>query len=360
MFVQTLFDLYQIFQILSSFHEILNDELCNRWCLYPTLYLTVARREKDHTHVLSDVTSYLSNKQDLSPCQTDSITMTSPCFTNALPCNALPLVRTSFLCGQRLNRSHPIPSKGRAASLGSSWPQRRAAVMIMVEEGSSTTKDTGAAGTVPPVDALESPTLYTECSKCKAAYKLEEADLGERGRKVRCAVCENTWFQRSERLLTLRKGLSMKEYPMEEKDELMKKSAEVHSNRRREYSGARREYGGTGRDGDRTRRVYSEGRGAVGRDRPRYRSRRAGSGDFAIFIGNLSYDATEEDLEAFIAGESKPERISIIKDESGRCKGFGFADLSTEMDMHNVIDNLNGRTLLGRPVSIREGNKNRR
>merc|ERR1739838_1046075 len=71
-----------------------------------------------------------------------------------------------------------------------------------------------------------------------------------------------------------------------------------------------------------------------------------------IFVGNLSYDATEEDVrDAF--KKFDPSEVIIITDrETGRPRGFGFVTFSKESDMGAAKTEMNGHQLLGRDLTV--------
>ena len=74
-----------------------------------------------------------------------------------------------------------------------------------------------------------------------------------------------------------------------------------------------------------------------------------------IYVGNLSYEATEEDLkEAFeIFGEVNT--VKIIKDNyTGRSKGFGFVEMPDKAEAQSAIEGLNGKDLKGRSINVSE------
>jgi len=74
-----------------------------------------------------------------------------------------------------------------------------------------------------------------------------------------------------------------------------------------------------------------------------------------IYVGNLSYEVTEEDLkEAFeVFGEVETSRV--IKDKyTGRSKGFGFVEMSDSAGAQSAIDGLNGKELKGRQINVNE------
>jgi RNA recognition motif-containing protein len=72
-----------------------------------------------------------------------------------------------------------------------------------------------------------------------------------------------------------------------------------------------------------------------------------------IYLGNLSYEATEEDIkEAFEAfGEVASARI--IRDKyTNRSKGFGFVEMPDDGNAQSAIDNLNDTELKGRKIAV--------
>jgi len=73
-----------------------------------------------------------------------------------------------------------------------------------------------------------------------------------------------------------------------------------------------------------------------------------------LYVGNLPWSATEEDLAAFFAplGEVKSTRI-ITDRESGRSRGFGFVEVDEE-DVEKVITETNGKDLGGRAIIVNE------
>ncbi len=74
-----------------------------------------------------------------------------------------------------------------------------------------------------------------------------------------------------------------------------------------------------------------------------------------IYVGNLSYDATEEDLKKMFEEFGEIEAVKIISDRySGRSKGFGFVTMSNEEEAKAAIDALNGKEMLGREIKVNE------
>jgi len=73
-----------------------------------------------------------------------------------------------------------------------------------------------------------------------------------------------------------------------------------------------------------------------------------------IFVGNLSFQTTESDLDGLFAQVGTVESVSIITDRmTGRSKGFGFVEMSNE-DADKAIAQLNGTQLGGRALTVNE------
>jgi RNA recognition motif-containing protein len=72
-----------------------------------------------------------------------------------------------------------------------------------------------------------------------------------------------------------------------------------------------------------------------------------------IYVGNLSYEVTEEDLQNAFEGFGQVESVRIIKDNySGRSKGFGFVEMSNNANAQSAINDLNDKDLKGRTLKV--------
>jgi len=72
-----------------------------------------------------------------------------------------------------------------------------------------------------------------------------------------------------------------------------------------------------------------------------------------IYVGNLSYDVTEEELRQEFLAFGEVESVSIIMDKySGRPKGFGFVEMPSVSEGQAAIDGLNGKTLKERTLNV--------
>ena len=74
-----------------------------------------------------------------------------------------------------------------------------------------------------------------------------------------------------------------------------------------------------------------------------------------IYVGNMSYETTEEDLKLACEEFGKVESATIVKDKfSGEPKGFGFVEMSSKAEGQAAIDGLNGKELKGRELKVNE------
>ena len=75
-----------------------------------------------------------------------------------------------------------------------------------------------------------------------------------------------------------------------------------------------------------------------------------------IFVGNLSFEATEQDLRDLFSGEDRNvESVSIVMDrESGRSRGFGFVEMATASEAAAAITAFDGKELHGRALRVNE------
>jgi len=78
-----------------------------------------------------------------------------------------------------------------------------------------------------------------------------------------------------------------------------------------------------------------------------------------LYIGNLNYDTTEDDLKKFIEEKGiTPMGIKIISDKySGKSKGFGFAEFDTEEQAQKAIEALNEQEYAGRKLTVNKAKK---
>jgi cold-inducible RNA-binding protein len=74
-----------------------------------------------------------------------------------------------------------------------------------------------------------------------------------------------------------------------------------------------------------------------------------------IFIGNLAFATTEEELGQLFEPYGTVERVQIVTDrETGRSRGFGFVEMPDAAEAQAAIAGLNGTSLGGRPLTVNE------
>ena len=70
-----------------------------------------------------------------------------------------------------------------------------------------------------------------------------------------------------------------------------------------------------------------------------------------LYVGNLSFKVTDDDLRSNFSEAGEVASAAIIKDKfTGQSKGFGFVEMSTEEEAQKAIADLNGKELAGRPL----------
>lgn len=74
-----------------------------------------------------------------------------------------------------------------------------------------------------------------------------------------------------------------------------------------------------------------------------------------IYVGNLAYSVTEDDLRTAFEGFGKVDRVSVITDKfSGQSKGFGFVEMPDDQEAAQAVKSLNGSDLKGRNIKVNE------
>lgn len=74
-----------------------------------------------------------------------------------------------------------------------------------------------------------------------------------------------------------------------------------------------------------------------------------------IYVGNLSYNVTEDSLREVFAPLGEVTSVKIITDAAtGRSKGFGFVEMASDESADKAISSLNGTTLMDRAINVSE------
>lgn len=75
-----------------------------------------------------------------------------------------------------------------------------------------------------------------------------------------------------------------------------------------------------------------------------------------LYVGNISFNATQEDIVNFLSPVGTAENVNIIKDKfNGKAKGFAFIEMEDEA-AKKAIEELNGKEFLGRKTVVAEAN----
>ncbi|GMH62995.1 hypothetical protein TrRE_jg5922, partial [Triparma retinervis] len=125
------------------------------------------------------------------------------------------------------------------------------------------------------------------CGRCQATFQIDPASLGRgKGKRLKCGVCEHSWFQSTDKLFKLKEGFEMVEFA--EKD-LQRVKANL----------------------------------AAGRDA-------SFTGVVKFYVGNLDFGAGEQELQDFFSVAGEVGDVSIVRDDTGRSRGFAFVTMVTK------------------------------
>src|SRR6266404_1767031 len=74
-----------------------------------------------------------------------------------------------------------------------------------------------------------------------------------------------------------------------------------------------------------------------------------------IFVGNLSFQTTEQDVRSLFEAHGSVDRVNIVTDrESGQPRGFGFVEMTNDAEGNKAIGSINGRDVDGRSLTVNE------
>jgi cold-inducible RNA-binding protein len=74
-----------------------------------------------------------------------------------------------------------------------------------------------------------------------------------------------------------------------------------------------------------------------------------------LYVGNLSYDTTDSDLQNLFAPHGTVQSAQVVMDrDAGRSKGFGFVEMDSDQQAQAAIQALNGREANGRTLTVNE------
>lgn len=193
---------------------------------------------------------------------------------------------------------------------------------LFASEDDATTK--AAAVVAPPKvggdqakygDELPLPPTYAKCGRCQAAFAITAEDLGSSGKgcRVECNVCPHSWFQTRDKLFTVGEGYELKPFS---RFDIGRIKSNVEAGRRPSFTG-----------------------------------------DAKLYVGNLDFGCTENDLfELFQDKAGEVGEVNIVRDnETGRSRGFAFVAMMTKEGGEKGLE-LNGEELMGRDLLVKEPN----
>lgn len=74
-----------------------------------------------------------------------------------------------------------------------------------------------------------------------------------------------------------------------------------------------------------------------------------------LFVGNLSFNTTNDDLQSLFAQAGTVESATVVTDRAtGRSRGFGFVEMSSDSEAQQAINSFNGRDVGGRTINVSE------
>jgi len=74
-----------------------------------------------------------------------------------------------------------------------------------------------------------------------------------------------------------------------------------------------------------------------------------------LYVGNISFNTSEQDLQDMFGAIGTVDSVKIIEDrETGRSRGFGFVEMSSKQEGENAIAQLNGKEVEGRELKVNE------
>jgi predicted Zn finger-like uncharacterized protein len=160
----------------------------------------------------------------------------------------------------------------------------------------------------------ERPDTYVRCGKCQTIYAITEDDLGPggRGRRLECSVCNHSWFQSKDRIMAIKDGY---EYVVMPESDLERITQNIEEGRAPSFMG-----------------------------------------EFKLYVGNIAFESTEEDINEIFSEIGPVGDVSLVRDDLGRIRGFGFVTMREKEDGQKAIDALDGSDIRGRTIAVRESN----
>src|SRR5439155_27149208 len=77
-----------------------------------------------------------------------------------------------------------------------------------------------------------------------------------------------------------------------------------------------------------------------------------------LYVGNLSFNTTENELQELFSQAGAVQEVTLMQDRfTGKSRGFAFVTMGSEQDVQNAISKLNGQTVEGRALTVNEARR---
>ena len=74
-----------------------------------------------------------------------------------------------------------------------------------------------------------------------------------------------------------------------------------------------------------------------------------------LYVGNLPFSTTENELQELFAQAGAVQEVTLMQDKfTGKSRGFAFVTMSSEQEAQNAISQLNGKAIVGRPLTVND------
>ena len=80
-----------------------------------------------------------------------------------------------------------------------------------------------------------------------------------------------------------------------------------------------------------------------------------------IYVGNISFDAGDEDLREAFEAFGAVDKATVIRDRAtGRSRGFGFVEMPDDEEAKKAMEEMDGKEMMGRPLKVNEARPRKR
>ena len=130
--------------------------------------------------------------------------------------------------------------------------------------------------------------------------------------RLECSVCNHSWFQAKDRIMTMKDGFEMVARPEYEIER-------IHLNMRENKA-------------------------------PNF------LGELKLYVGNIAFECEEQDIYDVFSAVGEVGDVSLVRDDAGKNRGFGFVTMRTNEEGDKAIAQLDGTEIKGRNIAVRPSN----